>query len=565
MVRIARITTFRGRIGLPILTGAPVEGMPSAVSDEVRHLDADASAELSSAASSGAVSSGAEAPTIVRRASPLTNIARKTFFGDDRGRSIAHSVLGGLVLLGGVLIVAGPRRTSVDEGTGAAPAVAPQVASAMPVQPYDAPATPEGNQEPAKPHVPAWRVASLRDDPSIEVFEGSLGKRTLSVALRGAGFARADVLELYRAFEGVHRLDRRRPGAAEESFVVAKDRAKGTLVAFEHVVSPFEIWQARREDVATSTRRPLVARRLDLAVEHRRVTAAFALSSDLAKAIQDAGLRAEVAENIDDALEGHIELAALKAGVRLRIVATEDWVEGAFARYHVDAVEFVPPSGASQRVYAYERETRGEKGRARARLSGYFDAKGQQPYRGTFRSPLPFTRVTSRFNPKRMHPVLHVVKPHNGVDFGASTGTSVFAASTGTVSSVGNGGRCGNMVQIAHANGLVTAYCHLSKFAAGLRAGQHVEARQLIGYVGQTGSATGPHLHFAVKRGGNFIDPLSLKIDGVRVLPPQDRPEFAKQRAELDIALDGIVMPNAVDSADDKDTDNDKDDGDNDE
>lgn len=541
------------------MTGALVEGMPSPVSDEVRHLDADVSAELSST-----VSSGAETPTIVRRASPLTNIARKTFFGDDRGRSIAHSVLGGLVLLGGVLIVAGPRRASTDESTVAA-AVAPQAPSAMPVQPYDAPGTAPGAQEPAKPHVPAWRVASLRDDPTIEVFEGPLGKRTLSAALRSAGFARADVLELYRAFEGVHRLDRRRSTGAEGSFVVAKDRAKGTLVAFEHVVSPFEIWQARREEAATSTRRPLVARRLDLAVEHRRVTSAFALSSDLAKAIQDAGLRPEVAENIDDALEGHVELAAIKAGVRLRIVATEDWVEGAFARYHVDAVEFVPPSGASQRVYAYERETRGDKGRVRSRLSGYFDAKGQQPYRGMFRSPLPFTRVTSRFNPKRMHPVLHVIKPHNGVDFGASTGTSVFAAATGTVSTVGNGGRCGNMVQITHPNGLVTAYCHLSKFAAGLRAGQHVEARQLIGYVGQTGSATGPHLHFAVKRGGNFIDPLSLKIDGVRVLPPQDRTEFAKQRAELDIALDGIPMPASVDTADDKDTDNDKDDGDGDE
>ena len=100
-----------------------------------------------------------------------------------------------------------------------------------------------------------------------------------------------------------------------------------------------------------------------------------------------------------------------------------------------------------------------------------------------------------------MHPVLHVVMPHNGIDFAASPGTPVYSSAAGAVSSVGDGGPCGNMVQIKHTNGLTTAYCHLQRFAPGLHAGQHVEQRQLVGFVGQTGRATGPHLHFAVKRG----------------------------------------------------------------
>jgi murein DD-endopeptidase MepM/ murein hydrolase activator NlpD len=156
--------------------------------------------------------------------------------------------------------------------------------------------------------------------------------------------------------------------------------------------------------------------------------------------------------------------------------------------------------------------------------------------------------------------VLHVVMPHNGIDFGASTGTPVFAASSGTVHSAGDGGPCGNMVQIEHGSGLTTAYCHLSRFAPGLRPGQHVEARQLVGYVGQTGRVTGPHLHFAVKRGSNFIDPLALKMDGVRTLPPADREAFAKKRAELDAALEAVTLPSAdgVVVVDDKDENKDE-------
>jgi murein DD-endopeptidase MepM/ murein hydrolase activator NlpD len=188
---------------------------------------------------------------------------------------------------------------------------------------------------------------------------------------------------------------------------------------------------------------------------------------------------------------------------------------------------------------------------------GFYTAKGQQPFRGTFRSPLPLARVTSRFNPKRMHPVLHVVMPHNGIDFGASSGTPVFASASGTVHSAGDGGPCGNMVQIEHTNNLTTAYCHLSRIVPGLHPGQHVEARQLVGFVGQTGRATGPHLHFAVKRGGSFIDPMVLKMDGVRTLPPADRDAFAKLRADLDVALEAVALPSAdgvaTDDKDDKD------------
>src|SRR6185436_15858992 len=109
---------------------------------------------------------------------------------------------------------------------------------------------------------------------------------------------------------------------------------------------------------------------------------------------------------------------------------------------------------------------------------------------------------------------------------------------------------CGNMVEISHPGGINTVYCHLKGFAQGLHSGQKVEPRQLIGYVGQTGRVTGPHLHFGVKRNGAFIDPLALKMDSVRVLPPADRDVFASKRADLDTIIDGVALPSAVDIPD---------------
>lgn len=383
--------------------------------------------------------------------------------------------------------------------------------------------------------VPAWRVAALKTEPNVEIVEGVLGKRSFAASLAQTNLSKAEIRRVTHAIEGIRRVEHPAP---KDAFVLARDKAKGTVLAFEYVASPTDIWQAKGEE-------PFVAKKLELFVERKRITSALTMTADVAKAVTATGLREEIREAIDDALDGHLDLASMKPGMRMRMVVTEESVEGAFSRYRVEAME-VASGGSPLRVYFYERDPATPGNPKRAPHPGYYDAKGQQAYKGAFRSPLPMARVTSRFNPRRMHPVLHTVMPHNGVDFGASTGTPVFASAPGTITTAGNGGPCGNMVEISHAGGLNTAYCHLSRFAAGLHPGQHVEARQLVGYVGQTGRATGPHLHFVAKRAGVFIDPLVLKMDGVRVLPGADREAFAARRTELDAALDAIPLPAAT-------------------
>src|SRR5690606_25861737 len=130
----------------------------------------------------------------------------------------------------------------------------------------------------------------------------------------------------------------------------------------------------------------------------------------------------------------------------------------------------------------------------------YYDEKGGSLRRGFTRYPIEFARVTSRFNPNRKHPVLGVNRAHLGTDIGARTGTPVRSTADGTVTFAGKQGGYGNMVIVRHANGYTTRYAHLSRFAAGMRAGRKVALKETIGYVGQTGLATGPHLHYELRK-----------------------------------------------------------------
>jgi hypothetical protein len=466
----------------------------------------------------------------------------------DRGRLLAFGAMGAFVVVGvGLMAISSRRGAPVPAAaialTNPEHAVNTNADAATVAEETAADAAPPAPKAPA-----VWRVAHLKDDPSVEVAEGTFGQRGFVAALTQAGLERSEIQRISKAFEGARRVSHPKE---TDSFVFAKDKTKGTVVAFEYASSPLDVWQARAEDASSDAR--VIVKKLDLQVEHRRIAHGLVVGAELSKAMTTAGFRPEIAMAVDDALEGHVDPGSIRAGVRLRVVATEDWVDSAFVRVRVNAVEFVPKSGSPLRVYFYERDPASVESSRRAPTPGFYDAKGKQPYHGQFRLPVPLARVTSRFNPRRMHPVLKVVVPHQGVDFGASTGTPVYAAASGTVVTAGNGGACGNMVEIDHGSGINTVYCHLKAFAQGLHSGDKVEARQQVGFVGQTGRVTGPHLHFGVKKHGVYIDPLGLKMDGVRVLPPADRDAFARERADLDALIDGVALPSAADVPEEND------------
>jgi murein DD-endopeptidase MepM/ murein hydrolase activator NlpD len=177
--------------------------------------------------------------------------------------------------------------------------------------------------------------------------------------------------------------------------------------------------------------------------------------------------------------------------------------------------------------------------------AGYYDEGGRSLRRFFLRSPLKFEpRITSRFSASRRHPVLHTARAHRGIDYAAPTGAPVVAAAGGTVVSLSRDGANGRMVRLRHASGYESRYLHLSAFASGLRAGERVDQGQTIGFVGSSGLATGPHLHYALVKNGAFVNPLVEQ----RNLPPEE-PLPAAAMAEFAAARDQALAQLARASA----------------
>jgi murein DD-endopeptidase MepM/ murein hydrolase activator NlpD len=176
---------------------------------------------------------------------------------------------------------------------------------------------------------------------------------------------------------------------------------------------------------------------------------------------------------------------------------------------------------------------------------GYYGLDGASLRRMFLKSPIRYGRISSRFTTKRFHPVLQYNRPHLGVDYAAPVGTPIRAVGEGTIELAGNRGGAGNMIKLRHNSMYSTAYKHLSGFARGVRSGARVQQGQIIGYVGNTGLSTGPHLHFEFFQGGKYVDPLGRKFPSSDPVPAQLMTQF-KSEAELQMASlptwDGVQL-----------------------
>ena len=154
------------------------------------------------------------------------------------------------------------------------------------------------------------------------------------------------------------------------------------------------------------------------------------------------------------------------------------------------------------------------------------------------RSPVKFGRISSRFNLKRRHPILHKIRAHRGVDYAAKIGTPVYATGNGRVELAGNQRGYGKTIVLRHGQAYTTLYAHLHKYARGMRSGKAVKQGQLIGYVGKTGLATGPHVHYEFRVRGVHKDPLRVKFPKASPITAKLRREFRDQTHKLVAMLD---------------------------
>ncbi len=164
---------------------------------------------------------------------------------------------------------------------------------------------------------------------------------------------------------------------------------------------------------------------------------------------------------------------------------------------------------------------------------GYYTPEGESMRKAFLRTPVKFTRISSHFNPNRKHPILHTIRAHNGVDYAAPTGTPVKAAGDGKIKFKGACGGYGNMVMIQHGQQYTTVYAHLNSFAKGIRKGSKVEQGQIIGYVGMTGLASGPHLHYEFRVNNKHQNPLTVELPGSDPIQDEHKKIFTAHAGSL--------------------------------
>jgi murein DD-endopeptidase MepM/ murein hydrolase activator NlpD len=214
----------------------------------------------------------------------------------------------------------------------------------------------------------------------------------------------------------------------------------------------------------------------------------------------------------------------LKRGDRFNVVYETFWQDGELVRTgRVLAGEFINRGVAYQSVW-YEDPV--------SHQGGYYGLDGQSLKKAFLKSPVAFSRISSGFS-MRVHPVFNVWKQHKGVDMAAPMGTPIRAAGDGTVDFAGVSNGYGNMVVLKHWSNYSTAYGHMSRFASGMRKGQKVHQGDVIGYVGATGWATGPHLHYEFRIGGEATDPMKLKNLQAQPLNTGEMSRFRMAAAEM--------------------------------
>jgi murein DD-endopeptidase MepM/ murein hydrolase activator NlpD len=356
----------------------------------------------------------------------------------------------------------------------------------------------------------AWRTdVVLGEPPPPLAFEQG---ETLSGVLESLGLSRADAHEV--ATEVAKHVDLRR--LRPQDRYQARYGDTGELRRFELVVDGSgkasvekgdEGWRGRWRAFERSVKRQTVSGTLEGALE---------------SSIERAGGPESLALLMADVFQWDLDFTRdLRLGDSFSVLLESVYLDGSY--YSAGSIVAAVYVNEGRRLEAYRF---GEDGQ-------YYDAEGRPTRKMFLRSPLRYSRVTSRFSHRRFHPILKRYRPHYGVDYGAPVGTPVRATASGRVVSAAWDGGGGRTVKLRHANGYLTAYLHLSRFASGLAPGRRVQQGDVIGYVGSSGLSTSPHLDYRVQRNGRWIDPLSLRSVPADPIPAERLADFMALRDAL--------------------------------
>lgn len=268
-------------------------------------------------------------------------------------------------------------------------------------------------------------------------------------------------------------------------------------------------------------------------LDHRTRTIRGSIDSSLFHAGQKAGLPVRMVMELAEMFRYDIDFALdLRRGDRFTVVHEELFKDGAKLRDgDMLAAEFVNQGKVYRAVRFVDNEGR----------SAYYTPEGESLRKAFFRTPLDVVRISSHFNLKRRHPILNTIRAHKGTDYAASSGTPIKATGDGKVAFMGVKGGYGRTVVLRHGSKYETLYAHLSRFRPGLKNGTPVKQGQIIGYVGSSGLATAPHLHYEFRVNGLHKNPISITLPRANPIPRQQLASFRAQTSPLVAQIDSAA------------------------
>jgi murein DD-endopeptidase MepM/ murein hydrolase activator NlpD len=288
----------------------------------------------------------------------------------------------------------------------------------------------------------------------------------------------------------------------------------GEIARLEYETGPLDRYTVSRQEGE------IVALKKAVPIHSDVVEVGCAIKSSIYESFKRCGENASLASRFVDILAWDVDFFQdVRKGDEFKLVVEKKTLsDGSFVGYgNILAAEYTGKFGM-QRLFWFE-DPDGDG-------SGYYKEDGKSARKEFIKTPLKFTRISSGYTHNRFHPVLHSYKKHLAIDYAAPVGTPVWAVAAGTVEYAAPKGPSGNLVAIRHANGYVSYYAHLHKFAPGIKVGARVDQKTTIGAVGTTGRSTGPHLHFALKHKGRFVNPQTIKYTTANPVPIEHLEEF---------------------------------------
>ncbi len=271
-------------------------------------------------------------------------------------------------------------------------------------------------------------------------------------------------------------------------------------------------------------------------LEHRKAQATATINDSLFLSAQAAGLSDKLTMELAGIFGWDIDFALdIRQGDSFAVIYDEVFLDGEKVRDgKIIAATFTNRSKQYQAIRYTDSNDR----------TDYYSPDGHSMRKAFLRTPVEFSRISSRFNMKRKHPVLNTIRAHKGVDYAAPRGTPVKATGDGKIIHRGRKGGYGSTVIIQHGSSYSTLYAHLSNYARGIRTGSRVKQGQTIGYVGSSGLATGPHLHYEFRLNGVHRNPLTVKLPDVQPLPKQYMADFKSHADQMTASLARLYNTN---------------------